>query len=142
MTAQTTRLAPAVQRAVDRFQQAIDHAEFAHLDEIFTSDALFDVNIPAWRFQRQGPDEIAAQLRTWYPIPPIAANWQARAMDGGAVVEGEERKLEEGEERYFRFVYLLFIEGDRIAKSVHYCSGPWEPATVERHRREAPMVEW
>ena len=31
-------------------------------EDVFTSDAFFDLNMPVWRFQLQGPEAFASQL--------------------------------------------------------------------------------
>jgi hypothetical protein len=129
-----------VERIANRFMRAIDDGDFSTLEALFTDDAMLDVDVPAWRFQRQEPQGIIAQFREWYPRPPITASWRAIPLDGGVLVEVNERKLENGQEFYYRFAYLCFLEGERIKELILYCTGPWDAATVERQRREAPMV--
>ena len=136
----TTAQSPKVQQVAERFMSAIERNDFAALEALFTPDALLDVNVPAWRFQRQGPRDVIGQFREWYPQPPVSVNWRATPMEGGVIVQADERKVEGGEELYYRFVYLASLDGDRIAELVLYCTGPWDQATVERQRREAPMV--
>lgn len=98
--------------------------------EIYAADAVFDVNLPEWRFQLRGPDAIRHQLDTWHPRPPDLVEWQQRETSWGAVVE---LALWEGEDYglYSRSVHVLDIDGE-ITRHVMYCIGDMTRDVYER----------
>ncbi len=61
VTSQATAPIDPVQRLSDGFHDTF--RTFVARDEVFTPDAFFDLNMPVWRFQLQGRDAFAAQLR-------------------------------------------------------------------------------
>lgn len=46
------------------------------------------------------------------------------------------------DELFFREVDLIVTRGGRITDHVMYCTGPWDEATVARHKVDAPMFRW
>lgn len=127
----------------DRFRAALESRDLGTLAGLFTPDALLDANLPCWRLQRQGPEAIRSQMEGWFPDAPARfCEWRERTAEWGAVVECAERKSEEGQDMYYRQIFLFFTEGDRIATFTFYCTGAWDAATLARHAREAPMVRW
>ncbi len=127
----------------DRFRAALETRDFPALAALFTPDSLLDANLPSWRLQRQGVEAITRQIEEWIRQAPARfIEWHERDSEWGAVVECAERKVEEGEEVYYREVFLFLTEGDQIANFTFYCTGAWDAATLERHASEAPMVRW
>lgn len=134
---------PAGGTVAERFRAALEERDFGAVAAAFTPDALLDANLPSWRLQRQGAEAIRRQIEEWFSDAPARfVEWHERTTEWGAVVECAERKVEEGEEAYYRQVFLFFTEGDQIANFTFYCTGAWDAATLNRHAREAPMVRW
>ena len=50
------------ERLSQRFKRVFE--SFDAGDDLFSADALFDLNMPVWRFQLQGPGAFAAQLKS------------------------------------------------------------------------------
>lgn len=116
---------------VDRWGIMLATAEHAAVDELYLPDALFDINLPQWRFQLRGPGAIRQQLDEWHPIAPDLVEWNLRPTSWGAVVE---LALWEGDDHglYSRSVHLFDLHGERIARHVMYCIGDMSRATFER----------
>lgn len=128
-----------------KFRDCWERQDHAGLAALYADDAVFDVTVGPWRYQRQGTEAILDQLREDYPTTPRIERWDERPLADGAVIEVEERLGEpgSGDEHFFRYVHLLTADdAGRIVNDVIYCSGAWDTATVERQRREAPMVRW
>jgi ketosteroid isomerase-like protein len=110
-------------------------------DDLFTADVLFDLNMPVWRFQLQGPAAWAAQLRhlhrggrLWVDIlrtVPTAS---------GFVTEHVEHEEHDGDDLSARRMWLCEVRDGRIAEVVGYCSGEWDGELRARHAAEAPMI--
>lgn len=127
----------------DRFRAVVESAgDPAAVDDLYAADALLDSNVPAWRFQRKGVDEIATQFADWYATGAgrITAlrEWET---GWGSVLECEERGTHEGQPAVFRTIHVLFAENGKVVKHVNYCTGPWDAKTEARHKVEAPMFE-
>lgn len=108
---------------------------------LFTDDAFFDLNMPVWRFQLQGPETFAAQLRAinqggrvWVDVVRTVPS------ASGFVTEHVEHEDIDGEDHSARRLWLCLVRDGRIAEVVGYCSGEWDDALRARHRREAPMI--
>ena len=127
--------------AIEALRRCLETADWERLGEVYAEDALFDCNVPEWRFQRKGLGEIAVQYRDWYPEPPRRLEWKETPTDFGAVVEQADWTSEGGEEQYSRSLHLLHVDGGRIVRHVLYCTGWWDQATVQRQAREAPSYE-
>ena len=127
----------------DKLRKVFETADRAAIEELYRSDALLDANVPAWRFQRKGIDEIVAQYGEWTAAAPMTVlglrEWQT---PWGVVIENDVSEPgEDGFELYSRQVHLLFTDGEKVERHVMYCTGQWDVDTVERQRAEAPMYE-
>lgn len=127
--------------AVEELRQCFETGDWDQLAGVYAADAMLDANVPRWRFQRKGVDEIVAQYRDWYPGRVRLVEWVATLTDFGAVVEQADWIGEGDGEVYSRSVHLLHVEGDRIVRHVMYCTGQWDRATFERQGLEAPMYQ-
>ena len=108
--------------------------------EVFASDAIFDLNVPAWRFQVQGPD---AFNEWWHEEVQGAGRvtiGRSARTPSGFVVETAIEFTYNGEELYARQVLLCEVVGDRIVDVVLYCTGDWDADTRARQAAEAPMI--
>lgn len=107
----------------------------------FTRPTLLDANVPEWRFQRLGLDEIIAQYKEWYlPTPPRITGWKEKRTAWGAVIEVESSGGEGEDEKYVREIHIFLTADDRITEHISYYTGPWDRESVARQRAEAPMV--
>ncbi len=100
--------------------------------ELYAPDALVDANVPYWRFQLQGPEAIKEVLHEGYGMPLRVAS--SCVIDRGEwqIAEWEVHFEAHGEERLFREIHLLRLEGGRIAEQVVYCTGHWDAEIIRR----------
>ena len=126
----------------EKLSAVLTRADAGSVAELYTLDALFDVNVPVWRFQRKGIDEIAGQYAEWASEGPVEVvglrEWPA---PWGALVEVEQRLIEDGAPAYSRNMHALFVEGGKVVRHIMYCSGVWNAALEARQKIEAPMYE-
>lgn len=126
---------------VDRLAAAFNHCfeTFQATDDLFTPDALFDLLPPLWRFQLQGPDAFAEQLRTVADGGRVSARvLRAAATSDGFVMEHEEISHDTNESA--RRLWLCQVTDGRISEAVGYCNGGWDDELRARHAAEAPML--
>src|SRR5581483_9902398 len=118
-----------------------DDAGVARLSQRF-ADVLFDLNMPVWRFQLQGPREFGAQLAAIARGEVRIEVLRTVPTRRGFVTEHVEHQDVDGEELSARRLWLCELRDGRIAEAVGYCSGEWDAALRARHAREAPMLRW
>lgn len=109
-------------------------------DDLFTTDALFDLNMPVWRFQIQGPEAFATQLQSICQGPVRIDILRTVPTASGFVTEHEEHQEVGGEVLSARRIWLCEVRDGRISEVIGYCSGEWDEALRARHAVEAPMV--
>jgi hypothetical protein len=110
-------------------------------DDLFAPGAFFDLNMPVWRFQLEGGDAFAAQLRSIARGTVRLDVLRTVPTASGFVAEHEERQeVEEGDVHSARRLWLCEVRDGRITEVVGYCSGEWDEALRARHAAEAPMV--
>lgn len=127
-----------VARLSERFNDA-----FRTLDagsDAFAEDAFFDLNMPVWRFQLQGREAFAAQLKSLAHGEVHVDVLRTVATVSGFVTEHVERGRVDGEELSARRLWLCEVRAGRITEVVGYCSGEWDEALRARHVLEAPMM--
>ena len=126
---------------VERLSTAFNRC-FETLDageNVFAPNAFFDLYPPFWRFQLQGPDEFAAQLRAICEGEPSARVLRVVPTATGFVLEHEETQRGAKTE-VARRLWLCEIRDDRITDVVGYCNGGWDDELRARHAAEAPML--
>ena len=126
---------------IEQLRHCLEMGAWDDLAQVYAVDALLDANVPLWRFQRKGLEEITAQYRDWYPHPLRILDWTVTPTRFGAVLEQADQAGEGDEQTYSRSLHLLHVEGDRIVRHVLYCTGQWDRPTVERQALEAPVHE-
>jgi ketosteroid isomerase-like protein len=134
--------APIDPATVERLSRGF-HDTFRNLDagdDVFSPDVFFDLNMPVWRFQMQGPEAWAAQLRKLAQGEVRVDVQRTIATETGFVTEHVERQAVAGEELSARRLWLCEVRDGRIAEVVGYCSGEWDEALRARHAVEAPMI--
>ena len=108
-------------------------------DDVFAPDAFFDLLPPMWRFQLQGPDAFAAQLRAICEGEPSARVLRVVPTATGFVMEHEETQRGAKVE-IARRLWLCEIRDGRITDVVGYCNGGWDDELRARHATEAPLL--
>lgn len=108
--------------------------------DVFSPDAFFDLNMPVWRFQLEGPEAFAAQLRRINQGPARVDILRTVPTVSGFVTEHEEHQEVGGEHLSARRLWLCEVRDGRIVEVVGYCSGEWDEALRARHAVEAPMI--
>jgi hypothetical protein len=107
---------------------------------LFSADALFDLNMPVWRFQLRGPEAFSQQLKAITQGEIRIELIRTVATSSGFVAEHEEHQRVGGQELTARRLWLCEVRDDRIAEATCYCTGEWDEALRARHAREAPMI--
>jgi ketosteroid isomerase-like protein len=110
-------------------------------DDLFDPEALFDLNMPVWRFQLQGPAAWSAQLKHLHRGGDVRIDILRTVPTlSGFVTEHEEHQAVDGDDLSARRLWLCEVRDGRIVEVVGYCSGEWDEALRARHAVEAPMV--
>ena len=103
--------------------------------DVFAEDVLFDMNVPAWRYQFQGIEPLRKMLTTEV-VPGAAESMRVTPAIGGFVLELSTRDPE----NMYRQLFNVRTRGGLISEVTMYCTGPWDAATEARQRAEAPMI--
>ena len=126
---------------LERYRSCIETNALDVFAGLYAEDAVIDANVPAWRYQLQGRDQIGSQFHVWYGAPHELLEWREQPTAHGAVVETVESFLPgTSRETYARSLHVFDVRDGLIARHTFYCTGPWDQATVARHRETAPMV--
>lgn len=129
------------QATVERLSTAFNRC-FETLDagkDVFAPDAFFDLLPPFWRFQLQGPEAFAAQLRAIAEGTPSSRLLRVVPTATGFVMEHEEATGGARAE-VARRLWLCEVRDGRITEAVGYCNGGWDDELRARHAAEAPML--
>src|SRR5688572_4288510 len=70
--------------AIDRFLDTVRTGRVS--PELYTEDARLDATVPGWRFQAQGPVQIAAEYSSWFASPSDLQTLERIPIPGGEVV--------------------------------------------------------
>lgn len=127
-----------VERLSKRFAdvfQTLDAGE-----DVFSPDVFFDLNMPVWRFQLQGPKAFESQLKNIVEGDVRINVLRTVPTTSGFVTEHEEHQDVGGQDLTARRLWLCEVRGGRIADVVGYCSGEWDEELRARHAAEAPMI--
>jgi hypothetical protein len=108
-------------------------------EDVFAPDAFFDLYPPFWRFQLQGPDAFAAQLRAIAEGETSARVLRVVPTASGFVMEHEETQRG-ATVVVARRLWLCEVRDRRITEVVGYCNGGWDDGLRARHAAEAPML--
>jgi CheY-like chemotaxis protein len=132
--------AATAEQLSERFNRVFE--TFDAREDLFSEDVLFDLNMPVWRFQLQGPQAFAAQLRAISQGAVRIDILRTVPTISGFVTEHEEHQDVNGQDFTARRLWLCEVEAGRIVTVVGYCSGEWDQQLRERHAAEAPMIRW
>lgn len=127
----TTDLATAFNRCFETLDAGHD---------LFTDDAFFDLLPPLWRFQLQGPDAFAAQLRAVTEGEVTTRVLRVVPTATGFALEHEQTERRAMTVEVARRLWLCEVRDGRISEVVGYCNGGWDDELRARHAAEAPML--
>lgn len=136
---ETTPIDPATaERLSQQFAQVFQ--TFDSGENLFSPDAFFDLNMPVWRFQLQGPRAFESQLKQIVEGEVRIDILRTVPTASGFVTEHEEHQNVHGEDLTARRMWLCEVQEGRITSAVGYCSGEWDEELRTRHAAEAPMI--
>lgn len=123
---------PIADRFVTFLQTTVDPGD------LFAVQVFCDFNVPQWRYQFEGVEELANQIR--HDTPNSITVGRVEPTPSGFVLEAEADVHIDGQPYYERTIWLVTITDDRITEVTLYCSGEWDTDTRARQQREAPML--
>jgi hypothetical protein len=100
---------------------------------------FYDLLPPFWRFQVQGPQVLATQLRSVASGPVTARLLRVVPTVSGFVMEHEQTERGAAVE-VARRLWLCEVRDGRISDVLGYCNGGWDDELRARHAAEAPML--
>ena len=109
-------------------------------DDVFAPEAFFDLNMPVWRFQLEGSEAFASQLKSIAEGPARIDILRTVPTVSGFVTEHLEHQDVDGQDLTARRLWLCEVQDGRITEAVGYCSGEWDEGLRARHAIEAPMI--
>ena len=130
-TATVARLSSGLNRCFETFDPG---------QGIFADDAFFDLYPPLWRFQLQGPDALATQLRAIAEGPCEARVLDVVPTASGFLMEHEEVQRAGTTTFIARRLFRCEVRDGLITEVVCFCNGGWDEALRARHAAEAPML--
>ena len=107
---------------------------------LFAPMVFFDVTVPHWRVQAEGRDEAIALRREQHPAPGRVVRSRLDPTTSGFVLEFEERWNERGRDWYAREIARADVGDDGITELSVYCTGDWDEAREEEHRRAVRLL--
>ncbi len=107
---------------------------------LFAPNVFFDVTVPHWRLQAEGRDEAVALRRQQHPAPGRVVRSRVDETSSGFVLEFEERWHERGRDWYAREIARADIGEEGITELSVYCTGDWDRAREEEHRRAVRLL--
>jgi len=136
----TVRDVPAgeVQKLSRRFANVFERPDSA--EEVLSDEVFFDLNMPVWRMQLQGPGAFAAQLEKINEGDVRIDVLRTVPTATGFVTEHEEHQNVGGQDLTARRLWLCEVSNGSIVEAVCYCSGEWDEELRARHDAEAPMI--
>lgn len=109
-------------------------------EDLFSTDVFFDLNMPVWRFQLQGREPFAEQLRRITRGDVRIEVLRTLQTDSGFVTDHVETQQIGQDEVSARKIWLCELVADKIVHATCYCTGEWNAALRARHALEAPML--
>ena len=125
-------------RLSERFNEVF--CTFDAGEDLFDEDAFFDLNMPVWRFQLEGPRNFAEQIERIAEGPVRVEILKTVATASGFVTEHVEHQDVSGRDVSARRMWLCEVRDGRITAVTGYCSGEWDEELRTRHAAEAPML--
>lgn len=106
---------------------------------LFAPDVFLDVTVPHWRVQAQGRDDAVGLRREQHPAPGRVVRSRLDETGSGFVLEFEERWHEHGRDWYAREIARADVGEAGITQLSVYCTGDWDEAREEEHRRSVRL---
>lgn len=133
---------PVEPAAVERLSQGFHETfcTFEAREDIFASDAFFDLNMPVWRFQIEGAQAFGEQIERIAQGPVTVDILRTVQTVSGFVTEHVEHQDVNGKDMSARRMWLCEVRDGRITEVIGYCSGEWDEELRARHAAEAPMI--
>jgi len=100
---------------------------------------FFDVTVPHWRLQAEGSDDAVALRRQQHSAPGRVVRSRLDETRSGFVLEFEERWHERGRDWYAREIARADVGEEGITELSVYCTGDWDEAREEEHRRSVRL---
>jgi hypothetical protein len=107
---------------------------------LFASDVFCDCSMPQWRLQTQGIPALVDLRRAGHPGPSKITPWQSYPTQRGFVFEFAEEWDQDGEHWYAREALLAEVRDGCISDVSVYCTGDWDQAHQDQHRREVTLL--
>jgi anti-sigma factor ChrR (cupin superfamily) len=126
------------ERLAERFAETFETQEAD--EDVFAPEVFFDLNMPVWRFQLQGPAAFSSQLKSIVEGEVRIEILRTVPTITGFVTEHLEHQHVDGRELTARRLWLCDVRAGRIVEAVCYCSGEWDDELRARHAAEAPMI--
>jgi hypothetical protein len=106
---------------------------------LFADDVFCDLTIPHWRLQAQGVDGLVELRRAGHPA---AGSVRSRLDETatGFVLEFEERWVDKGTTWYAREIARADVGDEGITQLSVYCTGDWDAAHEDEHRRSVELL--
>jgi hypothetical protein len=127
----------AIERLSTAFNRCFETRDAG--EDVFAHDAFFDLYPPFWRFQLQGREAFAAQLRAVGGGDATTRILRVVPTATGFVMEHEETQRGATVE-VARHLSLCEVRDGLITEVVSYCNGDWDDDLRARHAAEAPML--
>ncbi|MCJ7437430.1 MAG: hypothetical protein MUP97_06675 [Acidimicrobiia bacterium] len=137
-TPETSTDVAVVQHLSRRFAGVFEDPDAA--GDVFSADVFFDLNMPVWRMQLQGPGAFTAQLKQISDGEVHIDVLRTVPTASGFVTEHEEHQSVNGHDLTARRLWLCRVRDGAIVEAVGYCSGEWDDELRARHAAEAPMI--
>jgi hypothetical protein len=109
-------------------------------EDAFAPDVFGDLLPPFWRFQLEGAEVLAGQLRAITAPGSTVRPIRVVPTATGFVVEHEHTQPAGDDVEVARRLVLCEVRDDRITEVVVYCNGGWDADLRARHAAEAPML--
>ncbi len=113
---------------IDRFLDGVRTGRI--YPDLYADDARLDATVPGWRFQAQGPAQIAGEYGTWFCGPSELETVERLPVDGGEVVRYLGTFDLAGEPHAVHHVHLIKVCDDRITSDTVFCGGRWGPEVL------------
>jgi hypothetical protein len=129
---------PRVRRLADNLIAFLETGEPAN--GLLAPDVFFDVTVPHWRLQAEGRDEAVALRLQQHPAPGRVVRSRLDETATGFVLEFEERWRESGRDWYAREIARADVGEEGITALSVYCTGDWDEAREQEHRRTVCLL--
>jgi hypothetical protein len=130
-----------IDRARTLADQLIEFLETGRTpDGLFAPDVFGDVSVPLWRLQADNATDLIAIRTDGHAGTSTVVRHRFDPTPTGFVLEFEERWTVGDHGWYCREMVRADVSAAGISHLAVYCTGDWDEAQVERHRREVTLI--